>query len=164
MRLIYFFNLLLVLVLLGVSFYLQLYKGVLPCPLCILQRIAMAGLGVIFLLGVFFSRQYWGRFFINISALLFSILGVLLASRQVWLQRFPTAQEGECSVSLQYMLQTFPLREVIQKVLQGGAECMQVGEQFLALNLAEWALLWFMVFFCMSFYFCLSNKKTTFRS
>jgi disulfide bond formation protein DsbB len=139
-------------VLLGSAQYLELYKGIIPCPLCILQRIVFALLGLFFMLGMPFSSKTWGRLSIGIICALFSGLGIALATRQVWLQHYATNQPANCEVGLQYMFQVLPFKEVIMKMLQGGAECSHVGWTLFYLSLAEWSVICFIFFFLFSIF------------
>lgn len=140
----YLLGFIMVSALLLTSAYLQFYQGIVPCPLCSLQRLTFAMCGFLFLLGVFLHSQFWGRLLINMLALITSVIGILLASRQVWIQHFPSNNTSECGVSLQYMLQVLPLNQVVQKILfDGSVECTQRGWEFLSLNMAEWAIIWF---------------------
>jgi len=143
---------LIICVILGTSFYLQLVSGVLPCPLCTLQRFSFILLGVLLLVGFIFNAHRFGRLIINLLAALVSLAGCILAGRQVWLQHSPNANAGECGVSLDYMLKVLPLNEVMQKVFTGSAECTQRGWEFLKLTMAEWSLLWFAIFFIVLLY------------
>jgi len=79
------------------------------------------------------------------------LLGILFASRQVWLQHVPSTLTGNCDVSLYYMLSVLPLDKVIMKVYEGGTTCSHVEWRYLNLSIAEWSLLWFVVFalFCL---------------
>src|SRR5579863_2595626 len=113
----YIFGLIIVITLLLASFYFQIYKGMMPCPLCILQRIAFGILGILFFIGIFVYPKHGFRLTINALCGLTSLLGIFLAGRQVWLQHFPSAHTTECGVSLQYMMQVLPLNEVIRKIL-----------------------------------------------
>ena len=78
--------------------------------------------------------------------------GMGFAGRQVWLQHFPTLDQNECGVSLTYMAKVLPFNQLLDKILQGTAECTKVGFEFLHFNMAEWALIWFIVFFFFSIY------------
>ena len=147
----YLLGLIAIVVLLAISLYLQLVDGILPCPLCTLQRLTFAVLGVVFLLGTLLCQFRSARLIANILAITTSGLGIFLAGRQIWLQHFHT-DSSECGVSLQYMIQVLPLNEVLQKVFAGSAECAQRGWEFLSLNMAEWALFWFAGFMVFSFY------------
>jgi len=49
------------------------------------------------------------------------------------------------------MLQVLPVNQALQKIFQGSAECTQRGWEFLHMNMAEWALIWFFLFLLMTF-------------
>lgn len=146
----YFLGFVLATLLLMTSVYLQFVDGIMPCPLCAFQRATFGLLGITFLIGLFTYRIPILRFILNALAMLFAILGIVLAGRQIWLQHFPPVN-NECGVSLQYMLQTFPINEVIKKIFfEGSAECTQRGFEFLHLNMAEWSLVWFALFLVLT--------------
>lgn len=162
-RWVYLYGFLLILALLSGAFYLQFLEGVNPCPLCVLQRLTIAVLGIVFLSGAVFSWKKCGQFFIGFLSLIVALLGVFLAGRQVWLQHLPPNKSTDCGVSLQYMLHVLPLDQVFEKILQGSAECSEVGWQFLRFSLAEWSLIAF-VFFAVIALIQLSRfTKTTVR-
>lgn len=149
-RMIYLSGFFVIALLLGAMFYLQYYRGVNPCALCVLQRLIIAIIGVIFFIGAAF---HWGRLGNRIIAAfagVFSLLGIFTAGRQVWLQQLPGSSSNDCSASLQYMIQVLPLDEVLKKVFAGSAECSEVGWQFLHLSLATWSLVCFCVLFVLT--------------
>jgi disulfide bond formation protein DsbB len=146
-------------ILLLTSIYLQLFRGIIPCPLCSLQRLSFVLLGIWFLLGILIHAKHFGRVFINIMCSLTSILGMFLAGRQIWLQHIPSTNNTECGVSLQYMMQILPMNQVLQKIVEGSAECSQRGWEFLSLNMAEWALIWFAGFLLLSLYLLIKEVK-----
>ena len=131
MRLNYLMGFIVVSAILLTSIYFQVFDGIMPCPLCTLQRICFGILGILFLIGIMAYKKYSVRLVINTLCGFFAIFGISLAGRQVWLQHFPSANASECGVSLQYMMQVLPMNEVIQKILTGSAECTQRGWEFL---------------------------------
>ena len=151
-RWLYSIAFLTIVLLLLFSVYLQIFKGVIPCPLCTLQRLTFGLLGIIFVIGVLVARFRISRFVINGCAAFTSLLGIFLAGRQIWLQHFPSAATEECGVSIQYMMQILPLREVIPKIFQGSVECSQQGWSFFYLDMAEWAFIWFGIFLTFALY------------
>ena len=154
----YLVQLLIVVGILLLSFYLQRYRGMLPCPLCMMQRICFMLLAITFLFSLLtngFFRQMG-----NLFSIFFSLLGILFAGRQIWVQHFPAALSNECGVTIQYMLQVLPIHEVAQKIFSGSAECTERGFNFLFLNLAEWSLLLFVLFLFMGLWLF---KKTRLR-
>jgi len=143
-RLTYLIGFIIVCISMGATAYLQTHYGITPCPLCILQRIVLALLGIVFFFGATLQLKKVGRIFFDVLASAFATMGVLLAGRQVWLQHMPS-QGTDCGASLQYMLQALPLNQVLQKVFAGSAECSRVDWRFLSLSLAEWSLICFVV-------------------
>jgi disulfide bond formation protein DsbB len=158
MRKIYFAGFIIVVAILLTSIYFQVFDGIMPCPLCILQRFSFGILGVLFLIGMACSKHVC-HMIINILCALASLLGIALAGRQVWLQHFPSANSSECGVSLEYMMQVLPMNEVVQKIFSGSAECTQRGWEFLNLNMAEWALICFAGFLLLSIYLILKKGR-----
>jgi len=129
--------------LLGFGYFLQFARGLEPCPLCILQRLAFLALGLGFLTGALIGP---GRIGIRLLAglgLLFAGLGAGVAGRQVWLQSLPADQVPACGPGLDYMVGNFPLLKTLSMILRGSGECAQNAWQFLGLGIAAWALVWF---------------------
>src|SRR3990167_6179188 len=145
-RATYFIGFFITAILISMTFYLEKYDGFIPCPLCLLQRIALGILGVLFFSGIVWAYNKFARFFISTLASLVALLGILLSGRQVWLQHSPN-QEADCGVSLQYLLKALPFDQVVKKIMQGTAECSQTGWEFLRFSLAEWSLVCFIFFF-----------------
>lgn len=140
---IYLLGLILIVVLLGTAFFLQTFEGMIPCPLCLLQRITMVMLSIIFLAGTLLKLKKWGNLWLGFSGFLIGACGILLSGRQVWLQLSPPVTSGDCGANLSYLLRALPIQKVIQEVWQGGMECSQTGWEFLHLSLAAWSLVGF---------------------
>lgn len=145
-RQIYLVSFIIIVILLTMSVFLQKYKGVIPCPLCITQRYVLSLLGVLFFIGILFNPQKMGQVFLSLLSFIVTILGMLVAGRQVWLQHFPQDGFGDCGASLDYMLKVLPITDVVKKIWEGGTECSQLGWQFFHLSLAEWSFIWFLIF------------------
>ncbi len=158
LRTLYLIGFSIILLLLGITFYLQQYDGFIPCPLCILQRITFILLGIFFLIGSLFNLKKISSFILATSASFIALLGVFLSGRQVWLQHLPPDKNADCGVSLQYLMRVLPIDQVMSKILQGTAECAQKGWELLSLSLAEWSLICFIGFFL----FCLWQIKRSF--
>jgi len=143
-------NFLLTAALIGLSFWLENYKGIQPCPLCMLQRFIFIGLAITFLAGSLFTIKYW-QIFIGILTSLFSSIGIIFAGRQVWLQLLPPAnQPADCAMSLSSLFKLLPPGKVMSQIFQGSVECGRVSWDFLNFSLAEWSLMFFLLFFILS--------------
>lgn len=129
--------------LLGFGYYLQFVQELEPCPLCIFQRVALFGLGIVFILAALHNPISWGSRLYGLLILVIAAAGAALASRQLWLQNLPPDQVPDCGPGLNYMLETFPLTDVISTVLQGSGDCAEVSWVFLGLSIPGWTLIAF---------------------
>jgi protein dithiol:quinone oxidoreductase len=129
--------------LMGFALYLQFAMDLEPCPLCILQRIAIVAMGVVFLIAAFHNPERPGASAYALLQLILGGAGAALALRQVWLQSLPKDQVPVCGMSLGYMLDTLPLGETLRKVLEGSGECAEKAWEFLHLSIAGWTLVFF---------------------
>ena len=132
--------------LLAFAVYMQLKVGLVPCPLCIFQRIAFTATGVVFLVaGLHAPRGVTGQRIYSALALIAAGTGVGIAGRHVWLQHLPPDQVPSCGPGLDYMRELMPLTSVIRKVLTGSGECARVDWTLFGLSMAEWGLVWFLL-------------------
>ena len=130
----------------GFAILTQLRGGLIPCPLCIFQRIAFAALGVVCLFGALHApRAPGGRRAYGVLALLAAAVGIAIAGRHVWIQHLPADEVPSCGPGLDYMLDMMPLTGVVRKVLTGSGECARVDWTFLGMSMPEWSLLCFIV-------------------
>lgn len=136
-------------------FYFQRQLGLPPCPLCMFQRACLVGVAFFCLLGIVFRPKKIGSKLIALGATVSTLLGLSIAGRQVWLQHLPADQVPECGPDLAFMLDAFPLMEIIQTVLSGSGECAEVLWRFLGLSMPEWMVIIFaiMLIICLKFLF-----------
>jgi disulfide bond formation protein DsbB len=129
---------------LGVAYVLQFIMELEPCNLCIFQRLAMAPLGIAFLLAALHDPGGRGsRIYGSLIGLIAGI-GAAIAARHVWIQNLPEDQVPACGPSLDYMLEVFTLGETIRKVLTGSGDCAEVQWTFLGLSIPGWTLVAFL--------------------
>ncbi len=109
------------LMLCGMAFalYLQHYQYLDPCPLCIFQRVALMGVGFTALVAALHNPAATGRRIYAGLTLVSALGGLGVAARHTWLQHLPPEDVPACGPGLDYWMQTFPLQDVIQKVLHG---------------------------------------------
>lgn len=129
--------------LLAIGLYLEHVQGLEPCPLCIVQRIAFAGVGLLALLAALHGPQRQGRRIYAGLSLLCALGGAATAGRQLWLQSLPPDQLPACLPSLDYMLEALPLQQIVGLVLHGTADCTEISWMLLGLGIPEWSLLGF---------------------
>lgn len=122
------------------AFYAQYGLDLVPCHLCIFQRVTMAVLCVAFVLAALFSRPGWSG---AVFAALIGVAGLATAAtagRHVWIQMQPEGTVPACGADLSFMLDVFPLTEVILKVFKAGGECAKIDWSFLGLSMPAWVL------------------------
>lgn len=137
--------------LIGYAYYLQYVLDLEPCPLCILQRIAVIGMGLVFLVAIFHNPLRFGATVYAVIQLVIGGAGAAIALRQVWLQSLPKDQVPACGMSLNDMMETLPYTDVLRKVLEGSGECAEKGWEFLHLSIAGWTLVFFVAMIAASF-------------
>ena len=137
--------------LLGWAYYLQYGMDLEPCPLCIIQRVCFAGMGLVFLVAIFHNPGRAGATVYALLQLLIGGFGAAVAMRQVWIQSLSKGEVPSCGMSLDYMLETLPLTETIRKVFEGSGECAEKSWVFLHLSVAGWALVFFIALVVASF-------------
>lgn len=132
------------------AYFLQLIKGVEPCPLCIMQRVAVFAAGMVFLAAALHHPGRIGaRIYGGVIAIL-SLTGAGVAGRHVWLQYMPAEKRPACGPGLEYLLGTFGPFEGLRRILHGSGECGAVDYTLLGLSLPHWNVLAFIVFAVMA--------------
>jgi disulfide bond formation protein DsbB len=125
----------------GYALYTEKYLGLVPCPLCMFQRVCIAALGVVLLLaGLHRVRAVGGAIY---AVLVFITAGGAswVAGRHVWIQAQPPGTVPACGAPLENLMQMFPMHEVIQRVMTGGGECGVVDWTFLGISMPGWVLI-----------------------
>jgi len=128
----------------GFGLFLQHVLKLEPCPMCILQRIAIIGTGCVFAIAALHAPQGWGRKVYGGLLLLTTGIGAALSARHVWLQNFiPEDKELACGMDMSYMMDVFPIFEVLGMILKGTGDCTEVVWTFLGLSIPAWTLVSF---------------------
>jgi disulfide bond formation protein DsbB len=125
----------------GFALYAQHVMLLDPCPLCVLQRVAVIGLGVVFLLATLHNPAGWGRRVYAALILLVAGCGIGIAGWHVHLQNLPPSDVPACGPGLSYMLDAFPLSEALRMVFEGSGECAEVVWSFLGLSMPSWVVI-----------------------
>jgi protein dithiol:quinone oxidoreductase len=129
--------------LLAFGYYLEYFQDLVPCPMCIFQRLCYMAVAVIALFGTVAAPARTGSLLITTLIGLFSSLGASIAGRQMWLQHLPPEQVPECGPGLEFMLEMYPILETVKRALIGTGDCATVSWTFLGLSIAEWSLICF---------------------
>ena len=114
--------------------------GLAPCPLCMMQRIWFALTGIVAWIGLSHNPR-WGIYPL-ISALC-AMVGGGFAIRQLWLQSLPADQVPSCGPDLSYMIDAFPLGDLLVAMTSGTGDCAVVHDVIPLMSIAGWSLLGF---------------------
>ncbi|TXT24478.1 MAG: disulfide bond formation protein DsbB [Gallionellaceae bacterium] len=131
--------------LIGAALYLQHVMRQDPCPLCMLQRVIFIAMLAVFTVAALHNPKRAGAAAYSALIALLSLGGIGVASRHIWLQHLPKDQVPACGPGLDYMLESFPMSEVLQELMHGSGECAAKGWTFLALGIPEWSLVWYVL-------------------
>jgi disulfide bond formation protein DsbB len=129
--------------LIGVALYMEHMMHLEPCPLCIFQRVAVITAGLIAIVAALHNPQRVGIKVYSLMVVMASTIGGALAIRQLHLQSLPEDQVPSCGPGLDYLLDVFPMQDVIQMVLVGDGSCAEVAWSLLGISIPGWALVGF---------------------
>ncbi|MDO8300103.1 disulfide bond formation protein B [Lacisediminimonas sp.] len=128
--------------LLGFALYLQFGRDMLPCPLCILQRYAFAGVALLCLVAALLPAAA-RRFGIGLAALA-ALAGVGVALRHLWIKAHPLTS---CGIDpLETSLNTIPTAKLLPWLFQADGLCTTEYDAILGLSIPQWSLAWLSLF------------------
>ncbi|WP_227368580.1 disulfide bond formation protein B [Halomonas sp. M20] len=128
----------------GVALALQYVVGLTPCPLCILQRIAVLSAALVFLVAAIHNPRGKGGVVYGVLGLVAAGAGAVVAGRHVWLQSLPPSEVPSCGPGLDYMMEILPLWDVLSRILSGSGECAEIDGLWWGLTLPQWTLIGFL--------------------
>lgn len=129
----------------GAALYLQYVLHHDPCPLCMIQRFIFIALGILFALATLHNPKRTGAKVYAVLIGLTALSGIGVASRHIWIQNLPKDEVPACGPGLDYMLENFPMSDVLKELMHGSGECAEKGWTFLTLTLPELSLIWYVL-------------------
>jgi len=120
-------------------FYLEKTLGLIPCPLCVIQRIVFLGIALLYVFAAIFAFKRCARYTFSSLIIIVSIIGIAIAGRHIWLTLQPPGTIPACGASLEMLLDALPLWEAISTVLAGTGDCAEVSWRWLGLNIPQWS-------------------------
>jgi len=125
----------------GFALYAQFGLHLQPCNMCILQRIAVIMLGLVFLIASLHNPGPAGA---RVYALPLATVGgaaVAVSARHIWMSMQPPGSLPSCGADFYTMIDMLPITEVVTKIWNGGGECQLVLWRFLGLSMQTWVLI-----------------------
>ena len=123
------------------ALYFEFILGMPPCPLCMMQRVWFALSAIVAYIALLHNPR-WGIY--ALVTILCAGIGAYFSVRQLWLQSLPEDQVPACGPDLQYMLEVFPLSDVLVAMTQGTGDCAKTMWSFMGITLPGWALAGFL--------------------
>jgi len=125
-------------------FFFQEYLVLMPCPLCVTQRVFTIGFGVVALIAAIHNPA--SRLKQRLYSLLVTLMacaGASISARQVYLQSLPEDEVPACGPTLPYLMEYFPFQDVLNAMFFGEGSCAEIKWQFLGLSIPGWTLVAF---------------------
>jgi len=122
--------------LVGGALVLELGFGQLPCALCLNQRLWIMLAGVLCVVGLAHNPRL-GIYPLLAAAA--SVAGGAFSIRHLYLLTLPPDSVPGCGVDLEYMLDVFPIMDVLKNLTMGTGECTEQSFVIPALALAGFA-------------------------
>lgn len=130
------------------SYYFEYYLGLKPCALCIMQRIVVFGLMFLFFAGMLKKNI---SIVLTCLQILFSLLGMYFAARQMWLQMHPYSHSS-CLPDFFLLVHYMPWQQIFKALLLGTGDCGAIYWQWLGITMPGWVFLYFLSIFLLLFF------------
>jgi len=144
----------------AIAFYLEHALLLMPCPLCMTQRVFLVMTGFLALVASLHNPGATGRRIYGALCTVAATTGAAVAARHVWLQHLPPERVPACGPGLDYMLQTLPFTETLRLVLMGDGNCAETVWRFLGLSIPEQTLILFVFMTGVSLWQTLRRYET----
>ena len=133
--------------LIATAFYMEYQLGLEPCPMCIVQRIAVALAGAAALIGILYNKI--DKFYLGLTAF-FSAAGGASAIRHLYLQSLPPDRVPSCGPDLNYLLDNNFVSDALIQLFIGDGNCAEVMWSLLGISIPGWVLICCGLIFLMS--------------
>ena len=125
----------------GYALFAEHVQGYEPCPLCLLQRFAVVGLGLAFLLAALHRPTGGFRHAYSALCTAIGLAGGGVAIRHLWIQNQPEGTVPPCGASFDFIVENFGVVTAVQEALTASGECAAIDWSLLGLSMPGWVLL-----------------------
>jgi disulfide bond formation protein DsbB len=130
------------------ALYFQHVLGLAPCPLCVLQRVAIIGVGFAAALGLLVAGAR-AQLLAATLAIVLAVVGGGIAAWHSWILAFPP-ESMTCGRPFQWFHEDFPLVQWLPKLFRGDGDCLAVDWTLLGLAIPHLSLLAFVALLVMA--------------
>lgn len=137
---------------LGASYYLEYAVGLVPCSLCLVQRLFLSvlttccGVAAVHGPGRFGLSLYW------FGALAASLGATMAAWRQVLLQSGSMHHLAQCAPGTEELFSHLPWLCALARMFTDSQDCSQMSWTLFDLSVPEWSLLFFVAMSILAVY------------
>ena len=142
-RFLYGLAVVLVAVAMGSALYLQYGVGLVPCPLCVIQRMGAILAAIFALLAALAAYRSLPRLILGFAAVVAAAAGGAVAAWHAWLLAHPPESLG-CGRPFEWFSEDFPLVVWLPKLFRGDGDCLAIDWTFLGLAVPQLSLLTFL--------------------
>ena len=131
--------------LMGYALFAQIVQGYAACPLCMFQRFALIGLGLVMLADALHAPAGKGARAYAVLGVAVAATGAGIAGWHLKLQYFPLPGLPQCTPgTLEALMNVVSsYSQAIALAFTPRGECSEINWSFLGLSMPGWVLLWF---------------------
>ena len=138
--------------------YLQLVKNLLPCPLCVAQRLSYWVIGLTAIVAVAHNPRTLGRRLYSGVMMVAALVGGVVATRHSWLVRYP--ESFECGISPEErLLNSLPIARWWPTMFEANGDCSESSWEFISLTIPDWSAILFILMAILSGYALLARQR-----
>lgn len=145
--------------LLAFGLYLQHAVGLEPCPMCIVQRYALTGMGVLAALAAVPRARRWQLIW-GVLVVIMGGFGAFVAARQSWLQWFPP-EVYSCGRDFYGIIENYSISRALPLLFRGSGDCSAIDWTFLGASIANWSFICFTALSCMALAVLIKMQRKT---
>ena len=127
--------------LMGFALYAEHFMHLVPCNMCILQRIAVIKLGAVFLLAALHDPRTLGARVYAALIGLVALAACAVSARHIWMQMQPLGSLPSCGADFSSLIEMMPIHEAVMRVLTGGGDCQAITWSLFGLSMPAWLLI-----------------------
>jgi disulfide bond formation protein DsbB len=136
---------------LSAAVFFQYYDNLEPCILCVMQRFVFLILLIVGIIAAIHrSRAFFTNIFYSAFLSVISLVGIGIATRQIWLQHLPADQRPLCAPSIDFILNNFFWHEIVVLLFTGDGDCGEVTWHLMGITMPIWSLLLFVSIFAIT--------------
>ncbi len=138
--------------------YLQLVKNLLPCPLCVAQRLSYWVIGLTAIVAVAHNPRTLVRRLYSGVMIIAALVGGVIATRHSWLIRYP--ESFECGISPEErLLNSLPIARWWPTMFEANGDCSESSWEFMSLTIPDWSAILFILMAILSGYALLTRQR-----